>query len=277
MSGHKQLEQKLKRPDTFQQNIMKGINYATNNPARILKMLAPLILIAIAGYGFQVWKQRQASHRRIEISKLLAMVTEENNAVGKQQEEVRKEIDTLRNPPGVKPDAADNKPVLSAETLLKISTLEKKLTETKADHSKSSAEFKKFYDTNKDNAEGWLAGMSWAGNQLAQGKAAEVKPVVEEIAKASLNHKFYQIQSRYMLANIQEELGEFDAALKEADVLISLVDDDSKPMILLLKGRLLYFKKDAGARAVLSEIVEKHASTREAQTARSLLSEMGPA
>lgn len=277
MSGHKQIEQKLKRPDTFQQNILKGINYTKNNPTRILTMLTPLILIAIAGYGFQVWKQRQAEHRRVEVSKLIAMVTEENNAIGKQQEEVRKEIDALRNPPGVKPDATGKKPALSAEILLKISTLEKKLTDTKADHTKSSAEFKKFYDANKNNAEGWLAGMSWAGEQLDHGKAADVKPVVEEISKASLNHKFYQIQSRYMLANIQEELGEFDAALKEADVLVSLVDDDSKPMILLLKGRLLYFKKDAGARAVLSEIVEKHASTREAQTARSLLSEMGPA
>ena len=277
MSGHKQLEKQLKRPDTFQQNIMKGINYVKGNPSRILVMLLPLVGIALLGYGFQAWKQHQSAQRRVDVSKLLAMVTEENNAIGKQQDEVRKEIDALRNPPGAKPDAAGKKPALSADTLLKIGALEKKLTDTKADHSKSSAEFKKFYDANKGNAEGWLAGMSWAGEQLEHGKTADVKPVVEEISKASLNQKFYQIQSRYVLANIEEELGEFDAAIKEADVLASLVDDDSKPMVLLLKGRLLYFKKDAGARAVLSEIVEKHASTREAQTARSLLSEMGPA
>lgn len=275
MSGHKQLERKLKGPDDFQQNIMKGINYVTNNPARVLKMLIPLVLIALAGYGFQSWKQHQAANRRAEVAKILAMVTEENNSLGKQQEATRKEIDALRNPGDLKPDA--KKPALSADALLKISALEKKLADQKPDHSKSSAEFKSFYDKNKNNAEGWLAGMSWAGEQLEHGKTAEAKPVVEEISKASLDHKFYQVQSRYMLANINEELGEFDAGVKEADVLLSMVDDEAKPMILLLKGQLLYFKKDAGARAVLGEIIDKHGSTKEAQTARSLLSEMGPA
>lgn len=276
MSGHKQIEQQLKRPDTFQQTIMKGINYATSNPARVVKMLTPLILIALVGYGIQSWRTRQANHRRAEIAKIFMMQTDENNAVVKQQEATRKEIDALRNPADAKPDATGKKPELTADTLLKISALEKKLTDTKPDHAGSTTAFKKFYDGNKNNAEGWLAGMSWAGYQLEHGKVADVKPVLEEITKVSLDHKFYQIQSRFMLANVLEELGEFDAALKEAEVLTSLVDDEGRPMILLLKGQLLYFKKDAGARAVLTEIVDKHGSTKEAQTARSLLSEMGP-
>lgn len=274
MSGHKQLEKQLKRPDSFQANILKAIDYVKNNPSRVAMMLAPLLVIGLAAYGIHSWQQRQSANRRAAIAKIFTMQTAENSAAGKKNESIQKEIDALRN---VKPDAAGKKPEVSADTLLKIAALEKQLTVTKPDHSASTAEFLKFYEANKSNTEGWLAGISWAGEQLDQGKIAETRPIIEEISKASINQKYYQIQSRFILANILEEVGEFDAALKEADILANLVSDEDKPMILLLKGRLLYFKKDAGARAVLSEIVDKHGSTREAQTARSLLAELGPA
>lgn len=274
MSGHKQLEKQLKRPDSFQEHILKAINYTRDNKGRVMMMISPLIVIALAAYSVYSWQQRQAASRRAAIAKIFTMQTAENNAVGKKNESIQKEIDTLRN---VKPDASGKTPPISAENLVKIASLEKQLTDTKPDHSASAAEFRKFYDENKSSTEGWLAGISWASEQLEHGKTAEAKPVIEEITKASIKQKFYQIQSRFILANILEDAGDFDGALKEADILASLVDDEDKPMILLLKGRLLYFKKDAGARAVLSEIVDKHGSTREAQTARSLLAELGPA
>ena len=81
-----------------------------------------------------------------------------------------------------------------------------------------------------------------------------------------------------MLVGIMEDAGEFDAAIKECDVLNGLATDEVKPSILLTKGRLQYFKKAyPEARTVLSEIVEKFASSPEATKARSLMAAMGSA
>lgn len=81
-----------------------------------------------------------------------------------------------------------------------------------------------------------------------------------------------------MLIGILEDTGEFDAALKECDILLGLATDDAKPAVLLTKGRLQYFKKSfPEARTALNEIIEKHASSPEATKARSLMTAMGPA
>jgi predicted negative regulator of RcsB-dependent stress response len=279
MTTHKQIEKQLKRPDSFQDTGLKIVNYLTQNKARIALMLSPILAVAVIGYGVMAWQKGQATKRRAELAKISAMVAEEQDGVAKQAEALQKEIDTLRTPTTPDPKNPEQKPATqSAESLLKIATLETKIKELKPDHSKSTAAFKEFYAANKSTAEGWMAGISWASTALGENKLTDAKVVVEEITKSSTAQKFFQIQSRYMLAGILEDLGEFDAALKEAEILSGLVDEDAKPMMLLLKAQILYFKKDLpAARPVLTEIVEKHGSTREAQTARSLLAEIGPA
>lgn len=285
MTTHKQIEQQLKRPDSFQDSILKSIDFVKANKQKVALMIAPILAVALVGYGVFAWQQSQAAQRRAELAKLFTMQNDEATSIDKQKETIQKEIDLLRNPTAPAPKTADGKaapaetkPELTAETLLKIGELEAKLATAKPDHAASAAAFKSFYDAHKSYAEGWMAGLSWAGHQLSLGKAAEVRPVLEDIVKSSTAHTFYQIQSRFMLTGVLEELGEFDAALKEAEILTGLVGDEAKPMVLLMKGQLLYFKDDKpAARVILSEIVEKHGSTREAQTARSLLAEIGPA
>ncbi|MCX6124596.1 MAG: tetratricopeptide repeat protein [Proteobacteria bacterium] len=289
MTSHKQIEQSLKRPDSFQDTILTALDFVKKNQLKVVLLVAPVVLVAAMGYGFYVYQQGAASSRRAALAKIQAMQTGEQQATGKQREVIQKSIDALRltppnidasTPPGQNPaaKAVDKNVKLTAENLIKISELEKNLADVKPDYSGSAAAFKTFYDSNKKSAEGWMAGVSWASHQLSLGKAADVRPILEDITKESAKNKFYQIQSRLMLANVLEELGDFDQAIKEADVLSGLVEDDAKAMVLLLKGRLFYFKKDhQNARTVLSELLDKHGSTREAQSARALLAEIGPA
>jgi predicted negative regulator of RcsB-dependent stress response len=274
MTSHKQIEKSLKRPDTFQETLLNALDFMKNNPKKIALMIAPLILVICGGLGFYLFQKSAAVKRRAELAAISAMQMDEARNVAKKIESIQKEIDALRKSPGSDP----KKPELSAESLLKIGTLEKQLTELKPDHSGSAKAFRDFYDKNKKVTEGWMAGISWASFELENRRIADAKTILEEIVKSSTGHKFYQIQSRLMLANCLGEIGDFDNALKETDVLLGLVEDDAKAMALLLKGELLYFKKDAvNARTVLSELLEKHGSTREAQFARSLLAELGPA
>ena len=275
MTSHKQHEQSLKRPDSFQDKILKAINFATTNKIQILKLLSPIVAVALIGYGVYSWRSHKASDRRADLAKIFAMATEEQSGVSKRREEIQKQIDAIR---ATKPATEGKKAELSAENLATITALESSMGDLKPDNTKSSDALKNFYDTNKDVAEGWIAGLTWSSRQLQEDKTTEARPIVEAIAKASTSNKFYQLTSRFMLVGILEDSGEFDAAIKECDILAGLATDDAKPAILLAKGRLQYFKKSyAESRTVLSEILDKHASSPEATKARSLMAAMGPA
>jgi hypothetical protein len=275
MTGHKQLEQSLKRPDNFQDKILKAIQFASNHQVQILKWLSPVLAVALIGYGIYSWKNHQAAERRGDLAKIMAMQTEEQNSVQKRRDELQKQIDALRV---TKPAVDGKKAETSAENLAKITALESQISDLKPDNSKSNAALKKFYEDHKNESEGWVAGLTWSSRLLHDDQGAEARPVVEAIAKASTANKFYQLTSRFMLVGLLEDAGEFDAAIKECDVLAAIATEDAKPTVLLAKGRLQYFKKSyAESRSVLSEILDKHASSPEATKARSLIAAMGPA
>lgn len=276
MTGHKQVEQSLKKPDSFQDQILKGIQFLTANKKRLLMFASPVIAVAIIGYGVTSWMNHKTASRRAELAKILAIQTEEQNDVGKRREDIQKEIDAIRATQ--KKDPKGKKLELSADELAKVTELEKKMADLKPDTAKSTEAYKKFYDANKDKAEGWMAGLAWAGRQLQDNKVTEARPVVETIAKASTSNKFYQLSARFMLIGILEEVEEYDAAIKECDTLASIATDDAKPAVLLAKGRLQYFKKSLPeARTVLNELIEKHGSSPEATKARGIIAMMGPA
>jgi hypothetical protein len=275
MTSHKKLEQSLKRPDNFQEKILKSIQFVSKNQIQILKWTSPLFVVALIGYGIYSWQNHKATERRGELAKIMAMQTEEQSSVQKHRDELQKQIDALRS---TKPLADGKKSEPSAENLAKITTLESQISDLKPDNTQSSAALKKFYDEHKSEAEGWVAGLTWSSRLLNEDKGAEARPVVEAIAKASIANKFYQLTSRFMLVGILEDVGEFDAAIKECDILAGIATEDAKPTVLLAKGRLQYFKKSyAESRTVLSEILDKHASSPEATKARSLMASMGPA
>jgi predicted negative regulator of RcsB-dependent stress response len=275
MTGHKQVEQSLKRPDSFQDHVLKGIQFLTSNKKRLLMFTSPIIAVGMIGYGISSWMNHQTVARRAELAKILAIQTEEQNDVSKRREQIQKDIDAIRN--NKNPDPKTKKPELSADQLAKVTDLEKKMTELKPDNSKSTDAYKKFYDSNKDKAEGWMAGLAWAARQLQDNKISEARPVVEAIAKSSASNNFYQLSARFMLIGILEEVEEYDAGIKECDTLATIATDDSKPAVLLAKGRLQYFKKSLPeAKTVLNELIEKHGSSPEATKARGIIAMMGP-
>jgi predicted negative regulator of RcsB-dependent stress response len=273
MTGHKQLEKSLKRPDSFQDHILKAIQFVTNNRRMVLMMLSPVVAVALIGYSVFSYMNHKSVGRRAELASLFAMQASEQSGLGKQRESMQKEIDALRS---TKPAADGKKTEISGESLAKVAFLEKQMADLKPDTSASTAAFKKFYDNNLTNTEGWTAGLLWASSQLQDNKTADARPVIEAIAKSSTSNVLFQRTSRFMLVGIMEDAGEFDAAIKECDVLAGLATDDVKPAVLLTKGRLQYFKKSyTEARAVLNEIVDKYASSPEATKARSLMAAMG--
>lgn len=275
MSGQKTTDHNLRRPDSFQDQILKAINFIASNRKRMLMMLAPLILVGSGVYATYIWTQKKAESRRAELAKILTQFSDEENAVAKKREEIQKQIEPLRSP---KTDKDGKKTSASAEALAMVTKLEKQMADLKPDHSKSMLDFKKFYDSNSNSTEGWMAGLRWASYELQNSQTGDVRKVVEQIAKASSANKFYQMNSRFILIGVMEESGEFDAALKECDLLMKLASEDALPSVLLAKARLQFFKKAyEDAKASLKELMDKHASSPEATKARGLMAIMGAA
>jgi predicted negative regulator of RcsB-dependent stress response len=275
MTGQKTKDQALKRPDSFQDQILTGINFVSSNKQRVLMMMAPLLIVASGVYATFLWTQKKADSRRAELAKILTLHSDEEGSLAKRREEIQKQIEPLRN---TKTDKDGKKTATSPENLATITKLEKQIADLKPDHTKSMAEFKGFYDANPETVEGWMAGLKWASNQLQAAQTAEARKIVEQIAKASSSNKFYQMNSRFILIGLMEDAGEFDAALKECEILAKLASDDAMPSVLLSKARLQYFKKSFDdSRASLKEILEKYASSPEATKARGLMAIMGAA
>ena len=68
-----------------------------------------------------------------------------------------------------------------------------------------------------------------------------------------------------------EEQEKYDKALQEIDQLAKIADEDLEPRILLVRGRILILKDArAEAKKTLSQLIEKHGATPEAQKARSM-------
>jgi predicted negative regulator of RcsB-dependent stress response len=275
MTMNKHLERDLKGPDSLQKNLSKSIESLASNRKRLLMMLSPIFVVAIAAYGVYAWSQHNVKSRRAGLAKILAVRGQEDRDLSKRREDIQKQITELRN---TKTEKDGKKAALSPEALTKVTSLEKQMADLKPDYSKSHAEFKKFYDSNSRESEGWMAGLSWAGKELREGRNDEARKVIEHVAKSSTSNKFYQMNSRFMLIGLLEEAGDFDGALKECDVLSKISSEETQATVLLTKARLLYFKKSFDqAKVSLNELLTKHASTPEATKARGLLALMGQA
>lgn len=275
MTGQKTKDQALKRPDNFQDQVLTAINFMTSNKQRVLMMMAPLLIVASGVYATFLWTQKKSETRRAELAKILTLHSDEESTVAKKREEIQKQIEPLRSS---KTDKDGKKSTTSPENLATITKLEKQIADLKPDHTKSMADFKRFYDTNSDTVEGWMAGLKWASNQLQESQPGDARKVVEQVAKASASNKFYQMNSRFILIGLMEDAGEFDAALKECEILIKIASDDAMPSVLLTKARIQFFKKSFDeAKTSLKEILEKHSSSPEATKARGLMAIMGAA
>jgi len=262
------LRKQLKAPDKIQKTLLKVFESGVLYQKQIALVLLPVAVIALAGVGWKYFSDKKTAARRAAVAEIIAVMDKENEGIDKKREELSKKIAEIRKP------ADATKPVeLSADAKKKIEDYEKEMKALKADHTQSQEKFKVYFEANKDKTEGWLAGMLYCSELLSSKKYTEAKPVLTEIIQRSISSKLYQTQARFMLIGVLEELGDFDGALKEADFLATYVSEDLVPQVLLAKGRIQIFKDTkAEAKITLAQLIEKHASTPEAQKARAYLS-----
>jgi len=271
--------------DGFQARLYGFFDWLALNRAYLLMVLGPVALIAFAGLGWQWFSDYRTNDRRHDLGLIDDTFAKEAEASGKQREALQKQIDALQAEIDLAGAAATKKPAAAKDApapvaqdpakLVRKAQLEKERDDRKPDHTGSRDKFAAFFKSHSGTSEGWMAGMRAAGIYLEDRKVSDARPFVETIAKESLRHPWFQVQSRLILIGMHEDAGEFDAALKEVDVLIGLAPEDMKPKVMLAKGRIQLLK-DArtDARNTLDDLIAKHGTTPEAQQARSFLALM---
>jgi hypothetical protein len=276
---------KIKGPDAFQVRLISMFDWGLKNRNMVGLMLLPLVGVVVAGFGWQWYSGYRMDLRLDSLAVVEDVYTQELFEAGKKREEIQKKIDGLAATATPEaPKAADAKagkpgevsapakPVENPQLAVQRKILEIERDGIKPDHSKSLEQFKKYFEGHKDTAEGWMAGMRAVSILLEQQKEADARPIVESVAKDSITSPIFQIQSRMILIGLNEDAGNFDAALKDAEVLIGLADEELKPKVLLAKGRIQMLKDaKTEAKATLDDLIVKHANTPEAQKARSML------
>ena len=80
MTGHKQIEQALKRPDSFQDTTLKVLEYIKANRQKVFLMTLPILLVAGVGYGLYAMKQNAGANRRVALAKIIALESEEGSS-----------------------------------------------------------------------------------------------------------------------------------------------------------------------------------------------------
>jgi len=256
--------------DGFQARLIGLFDWLVTNSKYVWMVLVPVLVILVLGLGFQAWMESQSSKRRAALGAIEEAYANEAIESGKKREEIQKKIDEIEA--GSNPGTASKPQSVDVQKLIQKSQLEKERDAIRPDHSGSREKFAAFFKEHGNTPEGWLAGVRAANIWLSDRKTAEARPILEHVAKESLSMPWFQFQSRMLLVSLYEDAGEFDAALKELEIVERLAVDDLKPKVKLAKGRIQLLKdsKDE-ARATLDEIISQHGSTPEAQKARSWL------
>ena len=245
--------------DAFQNAAARILNIFNEQRKTLVLIAIPIVLAIGAGYGWKYAMNRQESTRRAGLDEILSMMSKADQDAAKQKDNVTKKVEDLK-----KTDPIANKDA--------ISKLEAEVKGIKSNYGEALPKLTEFYQKNKDKTEGWNAGMVVAKQFLEEKKFEEAKNITEAIAKSSINLKLYQMQARFVLVGIYEELGQFDLAIEQENLLEGLVSEDLIPAAKLAKARTLILKNsNEEAKAALQGIVDKHASTSEAQKARAYL------
>jgi predicted negative regulator of RcsB-dependent stress response len=278
-SAHKEHIKSLKGPDQFQIKAMAFLDWGVKNVRVLAIAMAPVALIVAGVFAVRFVQQKRKDARVDELGKVQVVFDAEarqagdaRHAVQKQIEDVEAEIaktappaakDGKAPPPAVKVD--------NAALTAKKDALLKQIAAIKPDHTESAAKFLAYFKAHDTFPEGWLAGMEAARVATEQEKFADARGLLEGIVAKAKTNAFYTTQARFALIGVLEELGDYDKGLAEAAELEKSVEADLKPKVLLAKGRLQMLKNaKADAKATFGAIIENHATSPEAQKARSL-------
>jgi predicted negative regulator of RcsB-dependent stress response len=255
----------LKGLDAFQAQVLEFLAKLANNPKILGYGFGGLLVVLVGAYGVRYGIQK--SHDKVAegLVKVDAIFEEENKSFQKLREAKEKERDALR---AALPSDAGEKGLDTPE----IKALDAEIQALKPDHSKSSGEYKAFYEKHPKAAEGLVAGLKYASFAAEQGQLEDAQKVLEAMVEPAKDFSVLKIQTYFLLVSVLEDRDQLDKALEYTEKFLNGISSELKPKLLLSKGQILLLKKDfTQAQATLNQIVSEFETSAEAERARSLL------
>lgn len=254
---------KPKGLDAFQASIYSAIQWLTKNQKALLAVTLPVVLVLVGGFVWSFYAAKQKEMRQNELAKIDLKWQDEAKAMDSKRQSMQKLIDVMpAAKAGAKPDA---------ETERKRKEIQDQMAAIRPDHAASTAEYKKFYEKNTGNVEGWAAGLRVAAEAIKNQQYDEADKILSSVLAKSVSKPFYQIQGRFLQISLYESKGDFAKAIETADGLMKVADKELAPLVLWDKGRLQYLANaKTDAVATLDTIIKDHSSSPEADKARGL-------
>jgi len=262
MGKDKSFRKSLKGPDQFQTSLASWFDKAYAYRTQIAAAIS-VILVVLAGIiGWQYYQGHKKDQRQQALAEIESVYTEELKAAAEKRSQLQE---------GLKDIATKDEKKLTKNEQATKTAIEAQIEAIKPIHDESVAKYKAFMDKYIEYPEGWMAGFRVAADHLKKEEFTEAKDILVKVMAKANGVLFYELQGRFLLANVLAELKEFDPALKEVDVLISKANSDLKPRMLLLKGRILVAKQDiASAKEAFDQLIKDHSASSEAQKARAM-------
>lgn len=273
MASKKENAKKLKEPDQFQARGAELIDTIIANQKAIALVVVALVVLAAGTAGWQWHQANQLEAQAMELGEIKSKYEDEIKQVtrlrtpiqleiAKLQEEVKKLEEDKKNKKNTKTIEETNK---------KIEELTAKREAVLPDHSESAKLYREFFEKYNNSAAGWMAGIQAANIYLENNKLQEAHDLIQKVLTSSKKDNFYQTYPRFTLVSILEDLGKFDDALSQLDIIVSLGNEKLLPRVLLAKSRIQYLKNDfAKAKETVAIIIQNHGQSPEAQKAKSL-------
>ena len=261
----KQKRPDLSKTDAFQRSFLQLAQWVKRNVRAITIVLVPLAVVIIAIAIGQIYLQSQKTARLTQLAAVNNLYNDEQQAAADRSATLRKKIKEIKD--------VESKKKVKGKLVKKdeLQQLEQQLKDVRADHQRSFAQYRDFFNANPRSPEGWAAAMSAIGIALVDKKQDTAQELLTELLKHSTKNDFYQVQARLLHIKLLEEQGKVEQALTETEQIYRLAPDDFKPETLLIKARLLLAQQQtSAARAVCEEIIKNFADSRAASKAKAI-------
>lgn len=259
----KQKKPDLSRTDAFQRAFLQLSHWVKHNARQITIVVAPLVVVVIAVIGGQVYMKGQKNKRLAALAVINSVYADEQQVVAERRSALQEKIKELDSG-GEQAQESGAQPDDKGE-------LETQLKAIRADHSRSSEQYREFFAAHQTSPEGWAAAMSAIGIAIASKQYDTAQELLTTLLQHSTKNDFYQVQARLLYIKLLEEQGNLAQALTETEQIYHLAPQDFKPEALLIKARLLLAQQqNSAARAVCEEIIQDFADSHAAVKARAI-------
>lgn len=272
----KQKKPDLSRTDAFQRAFLQLSHWVRHNARQITIVVAPLVVVVLAVIVGQVYLKGQKNKRLAALATINRIYADEQQAVAERRSALQEKIKKLDSGKKaerstVERDSGKKQEQESGEQSDDKGELETQLKAIRADHSRSSEQYREFFTAHQTSPEGWAAAMSAIGIAIASKQYDTAQELLTTLLQHSTKNDFYQVQARLLYIKLLEEQGNLAQALTETEQIYRLAPQDFKPEALLIKARLLLAQQqNSAARAVCEEIIKDFADSHAAVKARAI-------